>query len=78
MHVTFFIEQDPTPHERDSHLPLGLSAGFSEKFGPVTEHLYGPRLPTGILDMSKAEANVRDCMSPGQMYVGASSLNPAA
>ena len=28
--------------------------------------------------MSRAETNVRDCMSPGQMYVLASSLNPAA
>ena len=69
MHVTFFMEQDPTPHERVCQLPLGLSAGFSGSLPPPPPpwQLDGPRLPTGVLYMSRAETNVRDCMSPCQM-----------
>jgi hypothetical protein len=68
LHVTFCLEQDPALHQRSSHLPLGLSAGFAGRgVPPLTEHWDGPRLPTGVLKMSRAETNVRDFMSPCQM-----------
>ena len=68
LHVTVCMEQDPTPHERACHLPLGLSAGFSGSLPPVIgAQLDGPRLATGVLYMSRAETNVRDFMMPCQM-----------